>query len=342
MGKHNKTFLKIEHEASASENAEKQRLEIMSKFSGPVLYNLLRIKDQTTINAAQNLNKSLSSYADIYSKVQELAYVAGSVMDYKIALNYIREELGLKAKNDQYSVDIDENGLFKSVKDAFGEHSWYLIKVLFDVSRKAYGRMEEREAIIAAKKIMAAAEGQSDVLYFSQEVENALSAIKALERNLANFVESYAYLKQGVDKVSIRSIMQKSIGKEHEAILRTVSSIMSDHIANESAPSMPKITIERSVSGKDIGMAMRFKENSSYFAIVYLKPKDYNLISSFVIQVKEAIKELESTANPKGREPKLLVKTYSDIGICMVGSENFSTKYEAYIKDCLKRLFGWQ
>ncbi|MCL4387997.1 hypothetical protein M1567_02490 [Candidatus Marsarchaeota archaeon] len=341
MEKNKKNFPKAEFDSHPVENTEKQRLELVSKLSGAVLYNLLRVKDQKTIHAAQSLKGALNCYANTYSNIEKLTYAAGKAMDYRLAIDYIRDELGLKTPGiDPYSVCIDESSLSKSIKGELSEHSWSIAKVLLEVSRKAYGKMGEKETIFAANKIISATEQQSDITNFSYVVEKVLSATEELGSNLADFVNEYAYLKACIKEISIRSITQKSVGEGHEAILRTASAITSEHIAKEDVPSWPKITIERSISGKDVGMAMHFAKSSSYFAIVYLKPRDYNLIASFVIQLKETIKELESVINPKESVPSLSIKTYSDIGICMVGSAHFDPKSETAVRDNLQKLFG--
>ena len=341
MEKINKNFQKVECNTPASENAEKQRLELVSKLSGAVLYNLLRVKDQTTTRAVQSLNGAMNCYANAYSNIQKLASVTDEVMGYKLSMDCIREEFSLKSiKNDPYMVCIDENKLSESIKDELGEHSWPIAKVLLEVSRGAYGKMGGEEAIIAAKKIISATQTQSDILNFSHVVEKALSAAEALKNNLADFINEYASLKEGIKEISIRSIVQKGIGEGHEAILRTASEIVAEHIANEEVPSWPKIIMERSISGKDIGMAMHFRGSSSYFAIVYLKLSDYDTINKFVEQLGYAIKEQESTADPKAGVPKLSIKTYSDIRVCMVGAANFNPVFEATVKENIQRLFG--
>ncbi|MEM0154904.1 MAG: hypothetical protein QW814_03675 [Methanothrix sp.] len=341
MEKDNKNFPKAELDSIAKGNAERERLELVSKLSGAVLYNLLRVRDKTTIHAAHSLNEALNHYANTYSNIQKLASVVGRVMDYKLAVEYIRDELGLGTqKGNSYSVAIDGNRLFEFIKDELGEHSWSIAKVLLDVSRKAYGKMDKREAKVAAMKIISATEKQSDIVNFSYVVEKALSATEALEANLADFIKEYVLLKEGIKEISVRSIMENGIGNGHEAILRTATAITSEHITNDDTPSWPKITIERSISGKDVGMAMHFRDSSSYFAIVYLKPHDYKLIANFVVQIGHMIKELEFDAIPKENAPKLSIKTYSDLGICMVGAAHFDPRAEAVVRDRIQRLFG--
>ncbi len=341
MEKNNKNFLKAEYYTPVGENIEKQRLELVSKLSGVVLYNLLRVKDQTTIRAAHSLNEAINSYTNTYSNMQKLALVVNAATDYKLVVDYVREELGLKTiKNDPYSVCVDENRLFESIKDELSEHSWPIAKVLLDVSRKAYGKIDKEEAIIASKKIIAATQKQSDITNFSYVVEKVLSATEALKNNLADFINEYASLKEGIKEISIRSIMQKGIGEGHEAILRTASSIVSEYMTKEDVPSWPKVTIERSILGKDVGMAMRFRGSSSYFAIVYLKPHNYDLIARFVVQLTDLIKELESAIGPNEGVPKLSINTYSDLGVCMVGAAHFNPASETAVRDELQRLFG--
>ncbi len=341
MEKNNKNPAKAEPNTLAEQNAEGQRLELMSKLSGVVLYNLLRDKDKTTISAAQSLNKAINCYSNTYYNIQKLASVANDTSDLKLAVDYIREELGLTPiKNDQYSVCIDENRLFESIKDELAEHSWPIAKVLLEVSRRSYGKMSKEEAKFAAKEITATIQKQSDIQNFSHVVEKVLAATEEVKNNLSDFINEYVSLKDGIKEVSIRSIMQKGIGEGHEPILRAASSIASEHITSEDTPSWPRITIERSISGNDISMAMRFRNSSSYFAIVYLKPYDYDLIARFVVQLKDSITELESHAVSKVAAPKLSIKTYSDIGVCMVGAAHFNPAFEAIVKDKLQMLFG--
>jgi hypothetical protein len=341
MEKTNKNFLKVESDTQITLNAEREKLELTSKLSGVVLYHLLRVKEPITLRAANGLKNSLKSYSRTYSNACKLYPVTDNIVDYALVIDRIRSELGVKTvQANSCTVAIDNNAFLDSIMGEIGENSQLLSEVLMRVSRNAYGKMETKDTVNMAKKIITATGTLSDIHGFTEALEKILATEKAVVGAMESFVESYAFFKRNIQEISVRSIMQKIIGDVPEEILRMASSITSQHLEREYAPSWPKVILEKSIYGPYYGMAMHFKSTSSYFAIVYIEPKNYNLIANFVVSLKDTISDIESSAMPGRAAPKLTIATYSDIGVCMVGSSHFDPSMEGEVRNNIQRLLG--
>ena len=340
MEKQEKNFLKTMPNATVGQSAEKDRQELLLKLSSVVVYNLLRVKDKTTSRAAMDLRMANAQYKSAYAAMEELTNTIGLILDEKLVINYIRDELGIKSKQQNINVDVQEEALLNSLKIELGEHSEPIAKVLLEVSRKAYGHMGERDTIHAAHKLIHAIEKQSDIGNLPYIIKNALLATLKINERLSTFIQGYSRYRSGVQKLDVYSIMEKAIGQNEEAILRTSSSIMSDYLSNEAMPSWPRIIIEKSIEGKSVGFQMNWEKRSGYFSIVYLKPKDYNLIASFVVQINEIINEAYLSRAKSSEMPKLSVIPYSDLGVCMIGCPDFPSEMLDGVKSQIRRLFG--
>ena len=118
----------------------KERQELISKFSDVVLYSLLRVKNKTTLRAALDLSVMNRSYCESYSNLEKLTELTGLIVDKKFAIDYIREELGIK-KSGMQNGSIDEDKIVNLLKHDLAENSEPVTGVLLEIGRNAYGNM---------------------------------------------------------------------------------------------------------------------------------------------------------------------------------------------------------
>ena len=317
----------------------KERQELISKFSDVVLYSLLRVKNKTTLRAALDLSVMNRRYCESYSNLEKLTELTGLVVDKKLAVDYIREELGIK-KSGMQNGSIDEDEIVNLLKHDLAENSEPITDVLLEMGKKAYADMSFKDTLLTAQKLIKAIEEQSDIENFPYIVKNVLLAMQNIESKLSDFIAMYTSMRSGSDNIDLRSILGNALGTNETHIARTVATIMENNIANEMFPSWPKITIEKSENGKSTGFQVNSGSMSGYFSIVYLKPNDYNLIANFVVQLKDMINDLYEVHDSNDKIPKLSIITYSDLGICVVGSFGFAPQYVQLVKHNINELFS--
>jgi hypothetical protein len=340
MEKQEKNFLKIKADTQSTVNSEKERQELLSKLSSVVVYDLLRVKDKTTDKAVHYLGKANACYGQAYSSLEELTATTRLITYKKLAVNYIIDELGIKSPKQSAKVYLNEEALLETLKTELGEHSEPIAQALLGVSRKAYSHMDERDTIYAARKLIRAIEKQSDIENLPYVVKNTLIAMQDIERKLSKFIATYSSLRDGIQELNLNTFMEKVVGTDEPAIARMTASLVSDYLSNEALPSWPEIIIEKSPQGKSVGFQIHFGNKSGYFALVYLKPKDYSLIASFVLQLNEMIDEVYTSEQKQTKIPKFSITTYSDLGVCTVGCSGFEPQMLPDVKIRIQRLFG--
>lgn len=317
----------------------KERQELISKYSDVVLYSLLRVKNKTALRAALDLSVMNRSYCESYSNLETLTELTRVIVDEKLTVDYIREELGIK-KSGMQNGSIDEDEIVNLLKQDLAENAEPVTDVLLEMGRKACGNMSFKDTFLAAQKLIRAIEEQSDIENFPYIVKNVLLAMQNIESKLSDFIAMYTSMRSESDDINLRSILGNALGANETHIARTVATIMENNIANEMFPSWPKIIIEKSENGKSTGFQVNSGSRSGYFSIVYLKPNDYNLIANFVVQLKDMIDNLYEVHNSNDKIPKLSIKTYSDLGICVVGCFGFAPQFVQLVKHDINELFG--
>lgn len=312
--------------------------ELIFKFSDIVLYRLQKERNKTTLKAALDLSVMNRRYSEAYSNLEKLDELTKLIRDEKLAIDYIRDELGIK-KSEMQNGYIDDDRIVNLLKHDLVENSEPVTNVLLEISRKAYADMSSNDAFLVAQRLINAIEEQSDIKNFSDVVKNALLAMQNIELKLSNFIGIYKSIRGGAGDLNLRSILRREVGANETHIVRTLATIIENNIANEMFPSWPKIIIEKSENEKSIGFQVNFDNKSGYFSIVYLKPNDYNLIANFVVQLKDMIDDSYGLHGSKDKIPKLSIMTYSDLGICVVGCFGFAPQFIPLVKHEIGELF---
>ncbi len=337
MGKQQK-YLFETSDALTGYDINRERQELISKFSDIVLYSLLRVKNKTTLKAALDLSVMSRCHGESYSDLEKLTELTGLITDEKLAIDYIRGELRIK-KSEMQNGYIDEDKIVNLLKSDLAENSEPVINVLLETSRKAYGNMDSDDIFLAAQKLIKAIEEQSDIENFPGLVKNTLLAMQNVESKLSNFIRTYKSMRSASNDLTIRSILRNELGANETHIVRTLATIIENNIANEMFPSWPKIIVEKSENGKSIGFQVNLDNKSGYFSIVYLKPNDYNLIANFVVQLKDTIDDSYDARGSKDKIPKPSIMTYSDLGVCVVGCFGFAPQFIPLVKHDIDELF---
>ncbi|MCL4372115.1 hypothetical protein M1373_02225 [Candidatus Marsarchaeota archaeon] len=120
--------------------------------------------------------------------------------------------------------------------------------------------------------------------------------------------------KSAISVMSSRYL--KSLSINDEAIERVLREMLISHISYDAVPSLPEVKIGHDWRNSTY-FTIRFGSKTSYFKEVKFDKNDFSEISAFAVRIIDSIKE-------KGLylKPKILMRAYSDIGICLVYSKD--------------------